>query len=555
MRNPMWIIFMGWLAGTAFLTAGCGDGDTTNDADGGEDPAADPVGDDLMTELDELDGPTEPDAMDDGAEEVWGTITRVYVHDATVEVNQQVTLVVDVESTGTIDRTVTWSVEAGSLGSIDPATGVYTAPATTGRNTVWAVSNADPAMRDYGYVTVTDETACQALHYGYDPAMGADDDPAAAPYGGTARYVDPASGSNTGAGSIDDPWADLNYAVEQASAGDTIYLRGGIHGYGVTITSSAATTDHPIEIRSFPGEWAVFDGTGVLNGYSMIAVEDCSDLIFQNFEILNYADPEPLFANGVYAGGSTRLTFRNIYSHDCEGVGFELSSATDCLVEYCTAANNYDPKRDGDNADGFEANAGGNVFRYCVADYNSDDGFDFWDSNGNRAEYCVSHNNGRGTGGNGNGFKFGSAIEGSGGHTFVGCIALNNRSHGFDSNATPVGSTQMNCAAYGNLGGNWQVSDSPQTITNCLSAESLDSENLGDATITTSLGEVFGGTVTAEDFESVDFADLNNQTEGQRFFYPVSTALIDQGTDAGLPFAGTAPDIGAVEAGLYPDCP
>jgi len=190
-----------------------------------------------------------------------------------------------------------------------------------------------------------------------------------------------------------------------------------------------------------------------------------------------------------------------------------------------------------------------------VADYNSDDGFDFWDSSGNTAEHCVAHNNGRGTGGNGNGFKFGSAMEGSGGHAFTGCIALANRSHGFDSNATPVGSTQTACAAYGNLGGNWQVSDSPQTITNCLSAESLDSENLGDASVTTSLGEVFGGTVTAGDFESVDFADLNNPAEGHRFFYPVSTALIDQGTDVGLPFAGAAPDIGAVEADLPPECP
>jgi hypothetical protein len=450
---------------------------------------------------------------------------------------------------------VAWSVEAGSLGAIDPAAGVYTAPATPGKYTVWAVSNADPAKKDYGYVTVTDPGACSAPHYGYDPAMGASDDPAAAPYGGIARYVDPVDGSSSAAGTIDAPWADLNYAVEQASAGDTIYLRGGTHGYGVTITASAATPTQPIEIRSFPGEWAVFDGTGILNGPAMIVVEDCTDLVFRNFEIVNYADPAPLFAMGVYAGGSSHLVFRNIYAHHCEGVGIELSSATDCLVENCTAADNYDPKRDGDNADGFEANAGGNTFRYCVADYNSDDGFDFWDSNGNTAEYCVSHNSGRGGGGNGNGFKFGSALAGSGGHTLVGCIALNNRSRGFDSNATPVGSVLKNCAAHGSLEGNWQVSDSPQNITNCLSTEGPGSESLGDATVTTSLGGVFGGTVTAADFESVDFVDLNNQTAGRRFFYPVSTALIDQGTEAGLPYAGAAPDIGAVEAGLAPECP
>ncbi len=100
-----------------------------------------------------------------------GAITRVSVQDATVAASGSVTLVASVTATGTIDTSVTWTVASGSLGSIDPSTGVYTAPATAGAYTVWATSNADSSMRDFGNVTVV--AAAQTAAISVSPSTSA----------------------------------------------------------------------------------------------------------------------------------------------------------------------------------------------------------------------------------------------------------------------------------------------------------------------------------------------------------------------------------------------
>ena len=67
--------------------------------------------------------------------------------------------------------------------------------------------------------------------------------------------------------------------------------------------------------------------------------------------------------------------------------------------------------------------------------------------------------------------------------------------------------------------------------------------------MTTSIGGEFGGgSVSASDFESVNLADLNSTAPGRRFFYPVSAKLVGKGTATGLPYSGSAPDLGAVES-------
>ena len=45
----------------------------------------------------------------------------------------------------------------------------------------------------------------------------------------TDRYINPATGVNTGAGTLAAPWKDLEYALEgnRCTEGDTIYLMAG----------------------------------------------------------------------------------------------------------------------------------------------------------------------------------------------------------------------------------------------------------------------------------------------------------------------------------------
>jgi len=84
-----------------------------------------------------------------------GTITKVFVNDASVTAGGTVRVTAVVTASGGADPSVTWSVDAGSLGTIDAVTGIYTAPGLPGVQTVRATSNADPRRSDYGLVTVT----------------------------------------------------------------------------------------------------------------------------------------------------------------------------------------------------------------------------------------------------------------------------------------------------------------------------------------------------------------------------------------------------------------
>lgn len=75
------------------------------------------------------------------------------------------------------------------------------------------------------------------------------------------------NGLPTNNGSQSSPW-DLQTAIANRSgvvtAGDTIYLRGGVYK-GVFISTLVGAPGSPITVRSMPGEWAVIDANQKLN--------------------------------------------------------------------------------------------------------------------------------------------------------------------------------------------------------------------------------------------------------------------------------------------------
>lgn len=80
------------------------------------------------------------------------------------------------------------------------------------------------------------------------------------PVTGNVFYVAP-NGSSSGNGSITNPWDmnGLNTNKASVPAGSTVYLRGGryVGNFNVSLNGTVAA---PIKVRSYPGEWAVFDG-------------------------------------------------------------------------------------------------------------------------------------------------------------------------------------------------------------------------------------------------------------------------------------------------------
>lgn len=387
---------------------------------------------------------------------------------------------------------------------------------------------------------------------GYDPARGADDDPNAPnPYGGNIYYLATDGSDGNDGLSVATPWASFQHANTQVAAGDLVYVRGGTYHQYVVIGGvgsnpsgyALGTNAAPITWRSYPGEIAVLDGTGGSVVTAVLRLYGVHWNIVQNLEVRNS------LAAGVAVGqGSTDNTLDNLWTHDHEGSGVGMSDSHRTGIVHVTSEDNFDVVTLGENADGFAASSGGdNELWYCVARHNSDDGFDFWESTGNVARGCVASENGYGTDGNGNGFKLGGATAG-GGNLLENCVAYDNLHCGFTSNTasgnTP--NTLHNCTAYNTIaddGRNFRMYGEAHVLRNNLeygAAHPVQMEAIVDHEFNS---WNLALTLNDNDFVSLDPLDL--QTTFLRLA-PGSPA-IDAGTDVGLPFAGTAPDLGAFE--------
>lgn len=178
------------------------------------------------------------------------------------------------------------------------------------------------------------------------------------------------SGGPGGSGTIDDPWHDLNYALNKyanggtnarVNPGDTLYLRGGTYdistmttpsGYsGPVLLPNTSINSDRITIKSYPGEWAVLDGVGtkrILQGPSSGTVYN---ITFEDLEIKNGLTEGLDFRSD--AGYSDVVMqgaiFRNIYFHDNTDSNHDNNPAglmlagTNCVVEYCTFEDNGTP--------------------------------------------------------------------------------------------------------------------------------------------------------------------------------------------------------------------
>ena len=401
--------------------------------------------------------------------------------------------------------------------------------------------------------SVSEVIAAFSLVYGYNATEHDSYSTTVAAYGGTVRHVAPSGGTNSGSGGVDSPWASLDYALEYCNAGDTIYMRDGTHNPMSFSGSGQASGDavNRIQVCSYPNEWAIIDGaSGTDIGIHFNSNEYVN---FESFEIKNCGNVSADRA-GILMQNVNHLVLKNIYIHDCTKYAFShYGTCDDITYINCTAKDNVDTLGSGGNADGFhvggeDCSLNTNTYYYrCFADGNSDDGFDAWSGESVYYEDCISTGSGKTTpSGDGDGFKFGgqSTTGEIGQHTYVRCIAYDNKLHGFNDNGTQADCDLKNCTSCYNDYVGYDLDDEASryfTTTNCISYENTSGDaNGANLTITTCYGQGFGGTLNDGDFESVDFADLQNGT----FMKPIDSVLVDQGTDVGLPYNGLGPDIG-----------
>ena len=81
---------------------------------------------------------------------------------------------------------------------------------------------------------------------------------------GAKVYVSP-TGSDSGPGTLAQPFRTIQQGVDVLKPGDTCYVREGVYREVVTLGKSG-TKDQPIWLRAYPGERAVVDGTEPVAG-------------------------------------------------------------------------------------------------------------------------------------------------------------------------------------------------------------------------------------------------------------------------------------------------
>ncbi|XXY50158.1 right-handed parallel beta-helix repeat-containing protein [Sorangium sp. So ce269] len=401
------------------------------------------------------------------------------------------------------------------------------------------------------------------------------------------HYVAP-DGRDSSRGTMDQPFATLSKANSAAAAGDTIWVRGGT--YYITaqlVLSRSGTSDtNRTKIWAYPGEKPVLDASRYDTSNRAVDVPVVlvtgSWMHLRGLEIGN----AKVGRSGDHSysllrtKGSSNNTFELLHLHHAFGPGLFIDGGNGGnLVINSDSHDNYDQngsQGDGQNGDGFgvhyQTTGPVTIIRGCRAWNNSDDGYDYISQEVPViTEGSFAMSNGRGSEGNGNGFKVGSSKTGVR-HIVRNNVAWKNKAAGFYANHSSGGNTWLNNTAYKN-GTQYNMlasppDDSSQTIilTGELAHEMRN--NIGFPNKNSNMGGVDTAfntwdldiTETSSAFESTSDAGCTDPREADGSIpstcvfmkLKAESDLIDKGTDVGLPFVGSAPDLGAHEFGAGP---
>jgi parallel beta-helix repeat protein len=380
---------------------------------------------------------------------------------------------------------------------------------------------------------------------------------------GATFYVSP-TGSDSNPGTLAAPFATPQKALAVMASGDTVYLRGGTYNLSTQVkTVAAGTAANYCELWAYPGEKPIFN-------FASLPAATKGLYIAKDYWHVRGIEVSRATDNGIIVAGSGYSIIEGCVVHDCNNDGIRLGSSSAAahhiLVLNCDSYRNFQVASGGNNGDGFSAKAGtgeGNVFRGCRAWNNSDDGWDFYDNAGIPIllEDCWAFANGLNLwgvsnfSGNGNGFKLGGAST-SAQHTLKNCLAFDNVHDGFDQNYNSGGVTLHNCTGFRNAV-NFQFPDVPTVGVDVMKNNvSHNGQVIINGTAQLTANSWQGFTVTDADFASVNAAVATNARNAD---YSLPTLpflrlaagsdLIDAGVNVGLPFNGSAPDLGAYESG------
>jgi hypothetical protein len=127
----------------------------------------------------------------------------------------------------------------------------------------------------------------------------------------TSFYVSPA-GNNANSGTLTMPWQTVQYALDRAVAGCTIYLMGGTYNENLTAVVSGWGTS-PITLTNYNNQYAVINGASG-NGNPLLEINNISSFIVKGIEFANYNMNN---ARGILVhGNSDNIQLLNNKIHD-----------------------------------------------------------------------------------------------------------------------------------------------------------------------------------------------------------------------------------------------
>jgi hypothetical protein len=395
-------------------------------------------------------------------------------------------------------------------------------------------------------------------------------------------YVAP-DGDDANPGTIDAPFATVQRAHDDPALqpGDVIYLRGGTYypTSQTVFTKSGSASGHLV-LSGYPGEVPVIDGENVPEGD--INFTSTPTWAFDNAAYWTIRGPLHLTNGrgaGVYIEGSRFLEFDLVEtSYNGKraaraGHGFFLysSSNSDILFNNCDAHHNANHRwRIGEDqllnqyqhGDGWRIFDGTNIRLVgCRAWHNLDDGYDFTQAPNtvemieSWAAYSgIDDADGSITGTpnrpmlrwEGDGIKLGYDND-TAQHRAIRCLSWNNHSHGWTVRGGPY--VIYNSAAVNNDEEAFSGIDNDPSNTRRNTYGYLN--RLGDGG---GADDYWGVSISQDDFASLDDTGmlgprrLDGGLPDPDFLKPDPTGdLVDAGVDVGIPFVGSAPDIGPFE--------
>lgn len=411
-------------------------------------------------------------------------------------------------------------------------------------------------------------------------------------------YVSP---TGTGTGTKSNPMSFSTAVAKSLAGGDSVILRGGVYFFSVKQTiSKSGSANNLIHIVAYQTEIPVFDFRTEVYGNAGVSLTG-SYVHFKGITVQGAGD------NGLYVTGSNNLIEKCVFRWNCDS-GLQMKTGSNNLILNCDAYENFDYQTGGTsspdyggNADGFAdkqyTNTGGtNTYKGCRSWRNSDDGWDHYEKIGNSViDSCWCYANGpasydmtdhirfktdsaawfskfkNSSGryiitnyGNGNGFKLGGNYTA---HNVIvrNCVSVNNKVKGFDQNNNNGTMTIYNCTGYMNSPdyGFSNSSYGSLIIKNCASLNSLKSNSLNAKSVTQSNNSWNTGfSCLASYFISLEIPQILNDRNNNGELPEITllhqlptSGMIDKGANLGLPFDGTAPDLGAFEYKIFSASP